>query len=93
MKSQHHADTRDAKLPQSIEHTKPYDSQNSLMLQCFDQFSTPPKRHDALVNIRLPVNSPHCPAKKQTKEHFSEQVVLTTKDGSTPDVRINIRRY
>ena len=54
MKNQHHADTRGARLPQSEEHAKPYDPKNSLMLQCFNQFSTPPKRHDALANIRLP---------------------------------------
>ena len=71
----------------------PMNPENSLMLQCFDQFSTPPKRHDALINISLPVNSPHCPVKKQTKIHFSEQVILSTKDGSIPDVRINICRY
>ena len=63
------------------------------MLQCFNQFSIPLKRHDAPVSMKLPENSPYCPTEKQTKICLREQNILPAEDGSTTDVRINIHRY
>ena len=63
------------------------------MLQCFNQFSIPLKRHDTLVNMKLPANSPYCTAEKQTRLCFREQSILPTEDELTTDVRINIHWY
>ena len=43
--------------------------------------------------MKLPANSPYCPAEKQIKICFREQNIIQAKDGSTTDVRTNIRRY
>ena len=45
------------------------------------------KRCDAPVSMKLPANSPYCPAEKQTEKHLREQNVLPTEDGLTTDVR------
>ena len=50
-------------------------------------------RHDAPVSMKLPANSPYCPAEKQIQICFRKQNVLPTEDGSTIDVRVNICRY
>ena len=50
-------------------------------------------RHDAPVSMKLPANSPYCPAEKQREIHFRKQNILPIEDGSTIDVRINICRY
>ena len=50
-------------------------------------------RHDAPVSMKLPANSPYCPAEKQIQLHFRKQNILPTEDGSTIDLRINICRY
>ena len=63
------------------------------MLQCFNQFSIPSKKCEALVSMKLPANSLYCPAEKQTKIPFREQSVLPAEDGLTTDVKINICRY
>ena len=63
------------------------------MLQCFNQFSIPVKRHDAPVSMKLPANSPYCPAEKHTKIHLREHNVLPAEDGLMTDVRTNICRY
>ena len=65
----------------------------NLMLQCFNWFSIPLKRHDTPVNMKSPANSPYCPGGKQTQICFRKQNVLPAADGSTTDVRINISRY
>ena len=50
-------------------------------------------RWDAPLSMKLPANSPYCPAEKQTEICSREQSVLPAEDGSTTDVRINICRY
>ena len=46
----------------------------------------PLKRHDTLINIKLPSDSPYYPAERQIETHFSEQIILPTEDGLTTDV-------
>ena len=60
----------------------------NLMLQCFNQFSTPVKKHDAPVSMKLPANSPYCPVEKHRKIHLREHNILPTEDGLMTDVRI-----
>ena len=66
----------------------------NVMLQCFNQFSIPLRRHDTPVTMKLPANSPYCPVETQAQICFREQSILpVVKDGLTTDVRINISRY
>ena len=51
------------------------------------------KRHEAPVSMKLPANSPYCPAEKHTKIHLREQNILPAEDGLMTDMRINIHRY
>ena len=51
------------------------------------------KRCDAPVSMKLPANSPYCPAEKNTNICLREQNVLPAEDVLMTDVRINICRY
>ena len=63
----------------------------NLTLQCFDQFSILSNRHDTPINMKVPANSPYYSAKKQ--RYTSEnKAYFQQKDGSTTDMRTNIRR-
>ena len=50
------------------------------------------EENNALVNISQSVNSLHCTVEKKQRYASVSQSYFQQRDGSTPDVRINIHR-